>query len=92
VFTTEQNLITLNLFNVTNLFSLKQWVMGSSKLSSLREPLLLLDFHLREGKNMMAQKSDIKQKTVSLELDKNELNKVLGVLEKAQEAMSNRQA
>jgi hypothetical protein len=66
--------------------------MGSSKLSSLREPLLLLDFHLREGKNMMAQKSDIKQKTVSLELDKNELNKVLEVLEKAQEAISNWQA
>lgn len=66
--------------------------MGSSKLSSLREPLLFLDFHLREGKNMMAQKSDIKQKTVSLEMDKNELNKVIAVLEKAQESISNWQA
>lgn len=69
-----------------------KWVMGSSKLSSLREPLLFLDFHLREGKNMMAQKSDIKQKTVSLEMDKNELNKVIAVLEKAQESISNLQA
>ena len=71
------------------LFSFKQWLMGSSKLSSLREPLLSLDFHLREAKNMMAQNSDIKQKTVSLELDKNELNKVIAVLEKSQEAVHN---
>lgn len=69
-----------------------KWVMGSSKLSSLREPLLFLDLHLRDGKNMTTQKSDIKQKTVSLEMNKNELNKVLAVLEKAQEAVSNWQA
>ena len=72
-----------------NCFSFKQWVMGSSKLSSLREPLLSLDLHLREAKNMMAQNSDIKQKTVSLELNKNELNKVIAVLEKSQEAVHN---
>jgi hypothetical protein len=41
---------------------------------------------------MMAQNSDIKQKTVSLELDKNELNKVIAVLEKSQEAVHNWQA
>jgi hypothetical protein len=63
--------------------------MGSSKLSSLREPLVCLDFHLREGKNMKAQNSDVKQMTVSLELDKNELNKLIAVLEKAQETVSN---
>jgi hypothetical protein len=71
------------------LFPFIQWVMGSSKLSSLREPLLSLDFHLCEAKNMMAQNSDIKQKTVSLELDKNELNKVIAVLEKSQDAVHN---
>jgi hypothetical protein len=70
-------------------FYFKQWVMGSSKLSSLREPLLSLVFHLREAKNMVAQNSDIKQKTVSLELNKNELNKVIAVLEKSQEAVHN---
>lgn len=63
--------------------------MGSSKLSSLREPLLSLDFNLREGKNKAAQNSDVKQMTASLELDKNELNKLIAVLEKAQETVSN---
>lgn len=82
----------MNLFNVRNCFSCKQWVMGSSKLSSLREPLLSLDFHLCEARNMMTQNSDIKQKTVSLELDRNELNKVIAVLEKSQEALQNWQA
>jgi hypothetical protein len=66
--------------------------MGSSKLSSLREPLMLLDFHLHEGKNMMAQNSGIKHKTVSLEMDKNELKKVIAVLEKVQESVLNLQA
>jgi hypothetical protein len=41
---------------------------------------------------MMTQNSDIKQKTVSLELDRNELNKVIAVLEKSQEALQNWQA
>jgi hypothetical protein len=66
--------------------------MGSSKLSSLREPLLCLDFHLHEGKNMKAQNSDVKQKTATLELDKTELNKLIAALEKAQDAVSNWQA
>jgi len=53
---------------------------------------MLLDFHLHEGKNMMAQNSGIKHKTVSLEMDKNELKKVIAVLEKVQESVLNLQA
>ncbi|XP_069704091.1 COMM domain-containing protein 8-like [Periplaneta americana] len=68
-----------------------KWVMGSSKLSSLREPLLSLDLHLTEGRSMKNKNASVTN-TLNLELDKNELNKLISVLEKAQEAMSNWQS
>ncbi|PSN36265.1 hypothetical protein C0J52_22620 [Blattella germanica] len=66
-----------------------KWVMGSSKSSSLREPLLSLDLHLSEGRNLRKNGIGINKKTVSLELDKEELNKLISILEKAQETVAN---
>ena len=55
--------------------------MGSSKAAQLREPLLNLDLYLNEG-------SSLETRSAHLELDKDELNKLISVLEKAQESLS----
>ncbi|KAJ9596125.1 hypothetical protein L9F63_012709 [Diploptera punctata] len=63
-----------------------KWVMGSSKSALLREPLLNLDLYLSEGGSLKIKDT---QRVVNLELDKDELNKLISALEKAQETLSN---
>ncbi|XP_047001582.1 COMM domain-containing protein 8-like [Schistocerca americana] len=62
-----------------------KWVMGSSKMSSLREPLLQMDFHLSQGKSQ----DEMSSSTVNVEMDRNELKNLLSSLERAQEAVKN---
>ncbi|XP_067009970.2 COMM domain-containing protein 8 [Anabrus simplex] len=61
-----------------------KYVMGSSKLSSLREPLLSVDLHVAEEKGPEKTES-----TISLELNKTELSTLISALEKAQENIKN---
>lgn len=62
-----------------------KWVMGSSTMSSLREPLLQMDFHLSHGKSQ----GEVNNNTVNVEMDSNELKNLLFSLERAQEAIKN---
>nr|CAD7261077.1 unnamed protein product [Timema shepardi] len=75
-------------------WSLK-WVMGSSKLSSLREPLLTVDFHTSQGREKptsISSETKPKINTVSLELDKQELKTLVSALQKAQDVLTSWQS
>lgn len=54
--------------------------MGSSKLSSLRECLINMEFHISSSQSEI--------ENISLEMDKNELKELLSSLEKANEALN----
>ncbi|XP_063240415.1 COMM domain-containing protein 8-like [Bacillus rossius redtenbacheri] len=61
-----------------------KWVMGSSSLSALREPLLEVDLHLSEGRG---EPGRTKPSVLSLELDCAELNVLVTALEKARDSL-----
>lgn len=60
-----------------------KWVMGTSALSSLREPLLQLDFNVCDSEDGTDNCS------VKLELNSNEVKQLITSLEKAEECLKN---
>ncbi|KAF5284699.1 hypothetical protein FQR65_LT13452 [Abscondita terminalis] len=59
-----------------------KWIMGSSKLSSLREPLLQVDLHCFKKKNESVRK------TVNFEMDIVQINKLISDLEKVKQLIA----
>lgn len=79
--------------NCTEICSLRdydwklQHILGTSSLANYQESLLTLDFHISDQNALLSKMPHIKE-TVSVELNKDELDKLISVFESCQEKLS----